>query len=48
MSTFLREQPTAINEYDELLVCRLIEKTTIIDDNNTVEFKSGMTVDVEE
>jgi len=47
MSAFLREQPTAITEYDEQLVRRLIEKVTIYEDKFTVEFKSGVTVDVE-
>ena len=47
MSTFLREQPTAITEYDEPLVRRLIEKVTVYEDKFTVEFKSGVTVDVE-
>ncbi len=48
MGTFLREQPTALTEYDEPLVRRLIEKVTIYEDKFTVEFKSGMTVEVEE
>jgi site-specific DNA recombinase len=48
MSTFLREQPTAITEYDEQLVRRLVEKVTIYEGKFTVEFKSGLTVDVEE
>jgi site-specific DNA recombinase len=48
MITFLREQPTTITEYDEQLVRRLIEKVTIVEDKFTVEFKSGVTVDVEE
>lgn len=47
MSTFLREQPTAINEYDELLVRRLIEKVTVYENKFTVEFKSGVMVDLE-
>jgi site-specific DNA recombinase len=47
MSTFLREQPTALTEYDEQLVRRLIEKVTVYEDKFTVEFKSGVTVDVE-
>jgi site-specific DNA recombinase len=47
MSAFLREQPTAITEYNEQLVRRLIEKVTAYEDRFTVEFKSGMTVDVE-
>lgn len=48
MGTFLREQPTAIAEYDEPLVRRLIEKVTVYEDKFTVEFKSGVTVDVDE
>ena len=46
MSAFLRQQPTAITEYDEQLVRRLIEKVTVCEDRITVEFKSGVTVDV--
>ena len=48
MSAFLREQPTAITEYDEPLVRRLIEKVTVYEDKFTVEFKSDVTVDVKE
>ncbi|NLH00810.1 MAG: recombinase family protein, partial [Clostridiales bacterium] len=48
MDTFLREQPTALTEYDEQLVRRLVEKVTVYEDKFTVEFKSGVTVDVGE
>jgi site-specific DNA recombinase len=48
MNTFLREQPTTITEYDEQLVRRLIGKVTVFEDKFAVEFKSGVTVDVEE
>ena len=48
MSTFLKKQPTALAGYDEQLVRRLIEKVTVFEDKFTVEFKSGMTVDVNE
>jgi len=48
MSAFLQEQPTTITEYDELLVRRLIEKVTVYEDKFTVEFKSGLMVDVDE
>lgn len=48
MSTFLKKQSTTLTEYDEQLVRRLIEKVTICEDKFTVEFKSGLTVDVEE
>lgn len=48
MSAFLQEQRTALTEYDESLVRRLIEKVTVYEDKFTVEFKSGLTVDVNE
>lgn len=48
MITFLQEQPTAITDYDEQLVRRLIEKVTVYADKFTVEFKSWVTVDINE
>ena len=48
MSAFLNEQLTTITVYDEALVRRLIEKVTIHEGKFTVEFKSGVTVDVDE
>jgi site-specific DNA recombinase len=48
MSTFLKKQSTALSKYDEQLVRRLIEKVTIYEDKFTVEFKSGLTVNVDE
>ena len=48
MSAFLQEQPTALTEYDEALVRRLIEKVTVYEDKFIVEFKSGLMVDVNE
>jgi len=48
IGTFLREQPTALIEYDEPLVRRLIKKVTVYEDEFAVEFKSGVTVDVNE
>jgi site-specific DNA recombinase len=46
MSAFLKDQPIALTQYDESLVRRLIEKVTVYEDKFTVEFKSGVTVDV--
>jgi predicted phage tail protein len=46
MEKFLNEQSTLLEEYDEQLVRRLIEKITIYDDKLTVEFKSGTMIDV--
>jgi site-specific DNA recombinase len=48
MSEFLKKQPTALTEYDEQLIRMLIEKVTVYEDKFTVEFKSGVTVDVDE
>jgi len=48
MSAFLQEQPTALTEYDEALVRRLIKKVTVYEDKFTEEFKSGVTVNVNE
>lgn len=47
MREFLNSQTTEILEYDEQLVRRMIEKVIIYDERFEVEFKSGMTVDVE-
>ena len=46
MEKFLNEQSTLLEEYDEQLVRRLIEKVTVYDDKLTIEFKSGVEVDV--
>jgi len=47
MSTFLKKQSTVLTKFDEQLVQRLIEKVTVYDDKFTVEFKSGLTVNIE-
>jgi site-specific DNA recombinase len=48
MGAFLREQPTSITEYNEPLVRRLIEKVTVYEHKFTVEFKSGVNVEINE
>lgn len=48
MSTFLQDQKHSITKYDESLVRRLIEKVNVYEDKFTVEFKSGVTVDLNE
>lgn len=48
MTSFLKEQDIFITEYNEQLVRRLIDKVTVYEDKFTVEFKSGVTVDVNE
>lgn len=45
--SFLDEQTEAIEEYSEALARRLIEKITVYDEKLVVEFKSGLTVEVE-
>lgn len=46
-AAFLDGQVEAVTEYSEPLVRRLIEKITVYDEKLTVEFKSGLEVDVE-
>lgn len=41
------EQSCELEEYDEQLVRRLIEKVTVFHDKFAVEFKSGVEIDVE-
>ena len=48
MSAFLQEQPTTLTQYDESLVRRLIEKVIVYEDKFTIEFKSGVMVNVNE
>jgi hypothetical protein len=47
MTDFLNEQSCELDEYDEQLVRRLIEKVTIFDEKLTIEFKSGIEIDIE-
>lgn len=46
MSAFLQEQTTVLTQYDEVLVRRLVEKVSVYENKFTVEFRSGVTVDV--
>jgi len=47
MQEFLSEQTEQIEEYDESLVRRMVEKVTIYEKKFSVELKSGTSVDVE-
>ena len=47
MTEFLNEQSYELEEYDEQLVRRLIEKVTVFEEKVNIEFKSGVEVDVE-
>ncbi|MCD7725376.1 MAG: hypothetical protein LUI12_07485 [Clostridiales bacterium] len=46
MEKMLDEMETAVTEYDESLVRKLIEKITVYDDHFMVEFKSGVETEV--
>ncbi|WP_406769807.1 integrase [Candidatus Clostridium stratigraminis] len=43
----MNEQASEIESYDEQLVRRLIEKVTVHNERYAVEFKSGMSMEVE-
>lgn len=47
LQNFIARQETDITEFDETLVKKLIEKITVFADHFTVEFKSGITIDIE-
>ena len=47
LQDFIHQRPTSITEFDETLVKRLIMKITVFEDHFTVEFKSGITIDIE-
>ena len=46
LEIFLGELEGQVEEYDEALVRRLIERVTVHDNHFTVEFKSGIGIDV--
>jgi site-specific DNA recombinase len=46
MAEFLDGQPGVLEQYDEQLVRRLIEKVTVFEEKFRVEFKSGIETDV--
>ena len=47
LQDFIKSQPTTITEFDETLVKRLITKITVFEDRFTIDFKSGVTIDIE-
>ena len=47
LQDFIAGQETDITGFDEALVRKLIEKITVFADHFTVEFKSGVTIDIE-
>ena len=47
LQDFIKAQPATITEFDETLVRRLITKITVFDDHIGIDFKSGLTIDIE-
>lgn len=47
LQDFIKSQPTIVTEFDELLVKRLIAKITVFDSHFIVEFRSGITIEIE-
>lgn len=47
LQDFIKKQPAAITEFDEALVSRHIAKITVFEDYFPVDFKSGLTIDIE-
>lgn len=47
LQDFVKGQSITITKFDETLVSRLIEKITVFEDHFTVDFKSGITIDIE-
>ncbi len=47
LQDFISGQRTDITDFDEALVKKLIEKITVFADHFTIEFKSGITIDIE-
>ncbi|MGE5661065.1 MAG: site-specific recombinase, partial [Ignavibacteriales bacterium] len=46
MKAFLAEQTEQIEEYDESLVRRMVEKVTVYEEKFMVEFKSGVQINI--
>ena len=47
LKDFIVGQETDITKFDEALVKKLNDKITVLADHFTVEFKSGITIDIE-
>lgn len=47
LQDFIGSQQSEITEFDESLVRKLIQQITVYDDHFSVEFKSGITIDIE-
>lgn len=47
MVDFLKNQDADIESYDEALVRKMIEKVTVYEEKFVVEFKAGISLEVE-
>ena len=47
LQDFIKKQATDITKFDEALVSRHIAKITVFEDHFIVDFKSGITIDIE-
>jgi len=47
LQDFIAGQETDITEFDEAIIKKLIEKIIVFADHFTVDFKSGITIDIE-
>ena len=47
LQDFIRQQPTRLTEFDELLVQRWLKQITVYDDHFIVELKPGVSIDVD-
>lgn len=47
LQDFIKKQAADITEFDEMLVSRHIAKITVFEDHFTVNFKSGIAIDIE-
>lgn len=47
LQNFIADQKTDITKFDDALVKKFIEKITVFADHFTVEFKSGITIEIE-
>lgn len=46
LQDFIKNQPTTVTEFDEVLINRLISKITVFADYFAVEFRSGTTITI--
>ena len=46
LQDFIHQRPTTVTEFDETLVKRLITKITVLVDHFTIDFKSGVTIEI--